>query len=160
MKTKNINIQPNGINQNRHPNFGITVKWTVWQHTKKPKPDVETRNITLMKQQIRKFIEHMPDAQKTELCAIMKALRNIQGVLEFNKPHPNNETLIQVFTINDNSKQCTLIRPALLDKPKHIGFWGSKFIKAIKNLLQPDAQVDTDRSIKLKELLKEFGISA
>lgn len=177
MKTKDMKIQRNSINQNSQPNFGITVKWTVWQCAKKPTPKVKTNNakpkvkagntnstvkahITSMKQLIRKLVEHMPATQKVELYAIMDALQNIQGTLEFIKPHPDNETLIQLLTTKDNAKKCTFIKYNLFKPSVNIEFLGNKLINATRNLLQPDTQVSTKGPIKLKELLRKFGISA
>lgn len=153
-----MNIQPISINQNHQPNFGITVKWTVCQRTRKPIPVVEKRNISSMKQRIRKLIGNMTTSQKAELSAIMKALRDTPGELEFNKFTPDNE-LIQVFTRKGKSIECTFIHPELLDTYDRIEFWGNKFIDAMRALLPPKIPVKTNRPIKLQELLTEFGIT-
>lgn len=154
-----MNIQPIGINQNRQPNFGITVKWTICKHPPKSTPATKKRNSPSMKQHIRKFIENMTNEQKTELEAIMKALRDTPGELEFNKPSPDSE-LIQIFTRKGKPIECTFIYPDLLDNFDRVKLWGNKFINAMRALLPPKIPSKTNRPIKLEELLKEFGIKA
>lgn len=157
-----MNIQPICVNQNRQPNFGINVKWSVTQYDLEQSPIIEARNITAMKQHIRNFIEKMPDKQKAQLGELMKALKNVAGELEFNKLVPDDETFIGVFVHDEKGKRKDgiNIHPRLLDTASRIEHFSQEFIRAIKSLLPKNVNIETKKPVKLEELLPEFGITA